>query len=99
LGVPTKRVIAVIVEGDWLIITTPVGSVRQVAHLTNELGNGVIRADRWWYPEKGEDDDDPYGFWATNINVCTANDDANSDELLGSWLMRGVPCRIEPARG
>jgi anaerobic selenocysteine-containing dehydrogenase len=86
-----------ITEGDWVVITTPVGSVRQIAHLTSDLGNGVVRADRWWYPENADDTDDSYGFWSTNINVCTVSDDANSDELLGSWLMRGVPCRIESA--
>ncbi len=86
-----------IAEGDWFIIATPIGSVRQKAHLTDVLGDEIIRADRWWYPERADDSDDPYGFWATNINVCTVNDDANADRLMGTWLMRGVPCRIERA--
>ena len=92
---PATAARAGIAEGEWFTIATPVGSVRQIAHLTHGLNEEVIRADRWWYPERANDTDDPYGFWATNINVCTVNDDANADQLMGTWLMRGVPCRIE----
>jgi hypothetical protein len=52
------------------------------------------RADRWWYPEGTDDRADPFGLWATNINVCTADDDANIDPVMGAWLLRGLPCRI-----
>jgi hypothetical protein len=26
--------------------------------------------------------------------MCTSNADADLDPVMGSWLMRGLPCRI-----
>jgi hypothetical protein len=57
----------------------------------------VVHADRWWYPERGDDSIDPYGFWSTNINVCTDDRDGNLDPVMGTWLLRGLPCRVEIA--
>ena len=54
----------------------------------------VVQADRWWYPEGTRDSADPFGLWATNINVCTADDDTNVDPVMGAWLLRGLPCRV-----
>lgn len=86
-------------DGQWALIETPVGAVRQQVRITDDLPPRVVHADRWWYPERGEHGDDPYGFWATNINVCTDNDTASCDPIMGTWLLRGLPCRLAPADG
>ena len=78
----------------WFEIHTALGSVRHVAQLSNKVARGVVQAERWWYPEGTKDRADPFGLWATNINVCTADDDANCDPVMGAWLLRGLPCRI-----
>ena len=36
-----------------------------------------------------------FGVLSTNINVCTPGDDLHSDAVLGAWLLRGLPCRID----
>ena len=84
-----------IAEGDWFWIETPVARVRQRAHLTEDLHRSVIQADRWWYPERAADADDPFGWRTTNINVCTEGAPEECDAVLGTWLLRGLPCRIE----
>ena len=56
---------------------------------------GVIHADRWWYPERAADAEDPFGWRTTNINVCTEGARQDCDAVLGTWLLRGLPCRIE----
>ena len=81
-------------EGEWFTIETPLGTIRQVAHLSDTLSERVVRADRWWYPEGTGEGADPYGLWATNINVCTSDAVADNDPVMGTWLMRGLPCRI-----
>jgi anaerobic selenocysteine-containing dehydrogenase len=94
---PATAARAGIADGDWMRITTPIGSVRQIARLTTTLAEDVVRADRWWYPERADDAEDPFGFHATNINLCTADDDASIDPVMGAWLLRALPCRIAPA--
>ena len=86
-------------EGDWLTIETPRGAIHQVAHLSDTLSERVVRADRWWYPEGTGEVADPYGLWATNINVCTSDAVADNDPVMGTWLMRGLPCRIVKYQG
>jgi thiosulfate reductase/polysulfide reductase chain A len=83
-----------IADGAWFTIHTALGQVRHVAQLSDKVAPRVVQADRWWYPEGTDDRADPFGLWATNINVCTADDDANIDPVMGAWLLRGLPCRI-----
>jgi anaerobic selenocysteine-containing dehydrogenase len=83
-----------IADGDWTRIETPVGNVRQRARLTRDLARGTIHADRWWYPEQANDRADPFGVAAVNINCCTTDSANDSDPVMGSWLLRGLPCRI-----
>ena len=44
--------------------------------------------------QMGDDPDDPFGFRETHINQCTADDSASCDPVIGSWLLRGLPCRL-----
>lgn len=81
-------------DGQWVRVETPVGAVRQQALLTDALPVRVIHADRWWYPERADDADDPFGFWSTNINVCTEGASESCDPIMGTWLLRGLPCRV-----
>lgn len=83
--------------GQWAALVTPHGQVSQRALLTDRIHPGLVQADRWWYPERGEGGPDPFGFWGSNINVCTSQDDG-CDPVMGSWLLRGVPCAIVPGR-
>ena len=81
-------------EGEWVRVETPIGAVRQQARLTDALAPRVVHADRWWYPERADDAVDPFGFWSTNINVCTEDASDSCDPVMGTWLMRGLPCRV-----
>ena len=83
-----------IADGDWVEIRTPLGAVRQRAEFSDVVARQVVEADRWWYPEGTGDVADPYGVLATNINVCTSDAPEDCDPVLGTWLMRGLPCRV-----
>ncbi|MCC6710339.1 MAG: molybdopterin-dependent oxidoreductase [Gammaproteobacteria bacterium] len=93
---PDTAAAAGIAAGAWFEIHTAMGHVRHIAEISHKVARGVVQAERWWYPEGTADRADPFGLWATNINVCTADDDANVDAVMGAWLLRGLPCRIAP---
>ena len=95
---PDTAAQAHIANGAWFEIHTAMGSVRHVAELSTKVAPRVVQAERWWYPEGTDDSADPFGLWATNINVCTADDDANLDPVMGVWLLRCLRCRIAPLR-
>lgn len=84
-------------DGEWVVVETPRGEVRQRLRVSEELDRAVVHADRWWYPELGEDPEDPFGFWATNINVCTDDEESSCDPFFGSWPLRGLRCRVRRA--
>lgn len=84
-------------DGDWIRIATPIGEVVQRARVTDIVSPRVVHADRWWYPERADDPVDPFGFWRTNINVCTDDRTESCDPVMGSWLLRGLPCRVSLA--
>ena len=91
---PSTAARAGIADGDWFTIETALGAVRHRARCSDALAEDVVRADRWWYPERSGDAADPYGLWATNINVCTSDDRDDNDPVMGAWLLRGLPCRV-----
>lgn len=80
--------------GQWVGIETPIGRVRQMARIDDRFAPDVVHADRWWYPERSQAPEDPFGVLETSINMCTSNARRDVDPIMGSWLMRGLPCRI-----
>jgi anaerobic selenocysteine-containing dehydrogenase len=87
-----------IADGEWIEIETPIGTVSQTARITDVVAPQVVQADRWWYPERSGSEPVFYGFWQTNINVCTDDDPAACDPVMGSWTLRAIPCRVVKAR-
>ena len=83
-------------EGEWVAIETPVARVEQQLRIDEGLPVDVVHAERWWYPEGCDDRDDPYGIRRTSINMCTSNAPGDVDPIMGTWLMRGLPCRLAP---
>jgi len=81
-------------NGQWIKIETLAGAVTQQAKISDHIPSGVVHADRWWYPEGTGDESDPFGVHRTNINVCTSNSPGDLDPIMGSWLLRGLPCRL-----
>jgi anaerobic selenocysteine-containing dehydrogenase len=83
-------------HGDWVIIESPRGKVRQRAKLTGAIHPGVVAAQHgWWFPEKGGAGE---GWYESNINVLTRNDFDNCDPAMGSTHIRSLLCRIYPEK-
>jgi anaerobic selenocysteine-containing dehydrogenase len=79
-------------EGDWVIISSPRGSIRMKALVTTEINPRVINVEHgWWFPEKFGPE---YGVWESNANILTSNAPPY-DPAFGSYQLRGLLCRVE----
>jgi len=83
-------------DGDWVVIESPRGSVRQRARLFQGIDPRVISAEHaWWFPEKR---DPSHGWEESNINVLTDNAYEGCDPAMGATNVRTLLCRIGPEK-
>jgi anaerobic selenocysteine-containing dehydrogenase len=81
-------------EGDWVIIESPRGKVRQRAKLFAGMNPKVVSAEHaWWFPEKK---DPGHGWDESNINILTDNSFENCDPAMGATHVRTLLCKIYP---
>ena len=81
-------------EGDWVIIESVRGSVRQRAKMFAGIHPQVVAAQHaWWFPEKK---DPGHGWDESNINILTDNAYQSCDPAMGSTSVRTLLCRIYP---
>ncbi|MCK9364767.1 MAG: hypothetical protein M0P74_14365 [Syntrophales bacterium] len=82
-------------DGDWVIIESLRGKIRQrAAKLTYGIAPDVIAAQHaWWFPEKS----DPWHGWEeSNVNILTDDAFASCDPAMGANHIRSLLCRIYP---
>ena len=81
-------------EGDWVILESPRGSVRQRARFFEGMDPRIISAEHgWWFPENK---DPGHGWDASNINILTSNAYEHCDPAMGATHVRTLLCRIRP---
>lgn len=84
--------------GEWMIIESPRGRIRQKAKLTPQVPPGVVNVQHdWWFPEEIPDDPILYRAFESNANVLTPGDDKYCDDPLGSWPYTALLCKAYPA--
>jgi len=83
-------------EGDWVIIESPRGKVRQRAKIFAGMDSRVIGAQHgWWFPEKK---DPGHGWDESNINILTDNAYETCDPAMGATHVRTLLCKIYPEK-
>jgi anaerobic selenocysteine-containing dehydrogenase len=81
-----------IAEGDWVVIESPRGKVRQRAKLFGGILPQVVGAQHaWWYPDKNVKGQ---GWNESNINVLTEDSYESCDPAMGANSVRTLLCRI-----
>ena len=81
-------------NGDWMVIESPRGKVRQRAKLFEGIDPRVIGAEHaWWFPEKK---DPGHGWDESNINILTDNAYDSCDPAMGATSVRVLLCKIYP---
>jgi anaerobic selenocysteine-containing dehydrogenase len=91
---PDTAAAAGIGAGDWVVIETRRGRIRQKARLTDGIDPRVVHVEHgWWFPEQ---DGPEHGVWQSNANVLTSNAPPY-DPAMGTYQLRALLCRIERA--
>jgi len=81
-------------DGDWVIIESLRGKIRQRAKLTYGIAPAVVAAQHaWWFPEKS---DPGHGWEESNVNILTDDAFASCDPAMGANHIRSLLCRIYP---
>jgi anaerobic selenocysteine-containing dehydrogenase len=87
-----------IVEGDWVTIETPEGSVRARATLNETLEPRVVCGQHGWWqacPQIDAPGYDPFSSHGANLNLIIGNDAV--DPVSGSVPHRSYLCEVRPA--
>lgn len=81
-----------VAEGDWITISSPRGTIRMKASVTENIKENVVNVEHgWWFPEKPAPD---FGVWESNANLLTSNAPPY-DPAFGTYQLRGLLCAIE----
>jgi thiosulfate reductase/polysulfide reductase chain A len=80
-------------DGDWVIISSPRGRIRQRALLTEDIDPRVVNCQHgWWFPERK--DGWEHGIWESNANVLTSQAPPY-DPAMGTYQLRALLCKVE----
>lgn len=83
-----------IADGEWVVLESPRGRIRQRAKITAGIRPNVVSAQHaWWFPEKGAPG---YGWADSNVNILTDNAFENCDPAMGATHIRSLLCKIYP---
>jgi len=81
-------------EGDWVVIESPRGKIKQRAALFPGIDPRVVAAQHgWWFPEKKESN---LGWDESNVNILTDNAYEGCDPAIGATNIRALLCKIYP---
>jgi anaerobic selenocysteine-containing dehydrogenase len=86
-----------IAAGDWVRITTPLGSVRARAKLVANLDPGVVCGQHGWWqacPDLDLPGYAPFAADGANLNLILAQEPA--DPVSGSSPLRSTLCEVSP---
>jgi len=86
-----------IAEGDWVEISTPMGSVRARAAFNDTLASNVVSGQHGWFEaceELGLPGFPPFGPGSANLNLVLSQ--TPSDPISGSSPLRAQVCQVTP---
>lgn len=82
-------------DGDWVCIETSMGSIKQVAKVTEGIDPRVVHCEHdWWFPEKSVEDG-LHGVYECNPNAIVDNNKEN-DPAVGTANF-GTLCKVYPS--
>jgi anaerobic selenocysteine-containing dehydrogenase len=85
-------------DGDWVWIETPVGKGRFKCQYVGSIDPRVVSVEMgWWFPEEPAEEPSLHGAWESNINAMLDEGRDLRDPMTGSWVLRGVMCRVYKA--
>jgi anaerobic selenocysteine-containing dehydrogenase len=86
-------------EGDWTVIETLRGKIKQKAKLTSRIPPRMVECQHgWWFPEEIGEDPVLFGTFEYNVNVLTPDSEEFCDPATGAVTFGPLLCRIYPLR-
>jgi anaerobic selenocysteine-containing dehydrogenase len=85
-----------IVAGSWVMLRTPIGTMRAKARLNDKLDPRVVVGEHGWWQacdELGEPGHDPFSVGGSNFNATV--DATRRDPIGGTPAHRGNVCEVE----
>jgi anaerobic selenocysteine-containing dehydrogenase len=82
--------------GDWAVISTPLGKIRQRVDLSDTIHPEMADLQHgWWFPERGSNLPELFGVFESNANILCPDDPEFCSPEIGSWPHSALLCRIE----
>ncbi|GAB6097567.1 molybdopterin-dependent oxidoreductase [Desulfatiferula olefinivorans] len=82
--------------GDWAVISTPLGKIRQRVRLSDSIRQDMVDVQHgWWFPERDQKLPDPFGALESNANILCPDDPEFCSPEIGSWPHSALLCNIE----
>ena len=86
-------------EGDWAVISTPKGSIRQRVKISDAVDQTMVDLQHsWWFPERDAKLPELFGVFESNANILCPDDPEFCSPEIGSWPHSALMCRIEKER-
>ena len=86
-------------EGDWVVIETPRGKIKQKAKLTSRILPKMVESQHgWWFPEEIGEDPVLFRVFESNVNVLTPDSEKFCDPPTGAVTFGPLLCRIYPLK-
>jgi len=83
-------------EGDWVVIESPRGKIKQRVKIFAGIDPRIVAAQHaWWFPERK---DPGHGWDESNINILTDNAYEGCDPAMGATNVRTLLCKIYPEK-
>ncbi len=86
-------------EGDWAVISTPQGSIRQRVKISDAIHPNMADIQHsWWFPERDPNLPSLFGVFESNANMLCPDDPEFCSPEIGCWPHSALLCRIEKER-
>ncbi|CAB1064808.1 Oxidoreductase, molybdopterin-binding [Olavius sp. associated proteobacterium Delta 1] len=86
-------------DGEWVVIETPRGTIKQKAKLTSRIAPRMVESQHgWWFPEEIGEDPTLFGVFQSNVNVLTPDSEEFCDPATGAVTFGPLLCKIYPLK-
>ncbi len=86
-------------EGEWTIIETRWGKIKQRAKLSTRIDRRMVDIQHsWWFPEELPHDPILYRAFESNANMLTTDREEYCDPPTGAYTLSPYLCKIYPAK-
>jgi anaerobic selenocysteine-containing dehydrogenase len=83
-------------EGDWAVISSPLGKIRQRVHISDTIREDMADVEHgWWFPESEEKLPNLFKVFESSANMLCPDDPKVCSPETGSWPHSALLCRIE----